>query len=92
MFCRDVSAKRDALFEKLKEIRAKIPTKTLNYNKAFHGDLIGAKGATIQGLQEEFGVVLNVSYDKGEIQIKYVQRLPSRDGGQRTPVPPPLGQ
>lgn len=67
---KELTTQRDAYFDKLKEIRAKIPTKTVSYNKAFHSDLIGSKGATIQGLQEEFGVVLNVNYDKGEIQIK----------------------
>eukprot|EP00667_Euglena_gracilis_P002474 EG_transcript_2474 len=67
---KDTVAQRDSIFEQLKEIRARIPTKTMAYNKAYHSDLIGSKGATIQGLQEEFGVVLNVSQDKGEVQLK----------------------
>eukprot|EP00668_Euglena_longa_P020326 GGOE01025280.1.p1 GENE.GGOE01025280.1~~GGOE01025280.1.p1 ORF type:complete len:834 (-),score=299.97 GGOE01025280.1:282-2537(-) len=67
---KDTIAQRDAIFEKLKEVRAGIPVRTVPYNKAYHSDLIGSKGATVQGLQEEFGVVLNVSPEKGEVQIK----------------------
>lgn len=67
---REDTQKRDEIWEKLKEVRTKIPNKTVNYPKELHSDLIGPKGATINGLQNDFGVMLNVNQEQSNITLR----------------------